>query len=242
MLKTLHPLTKLGMCLIWIFASIAVFDPVFQVACAAIPAVLLMVFNRTPPLVVLALTVPFALFGFGFLTTNVLFHEDGGYARQMASETALRNTGASTGIVLFLRAIACGMISAFFALTTDAGALVRSLMASCGLPAKVGYALFSAMQIVPDLAREMQQMRIARAMRAGRLPRRFPGPAELFSLFVPLMAFAIRRAGRSAIAMEARGLSSSEPRTFGHVPRFHVADAVFAALAALTLLLLALRM
>ena len=63
------------------------------------------------------------------------------------------------------------------------------------------------MQLVPDLASELQQMRLARAMKAGRRPRRLPGLMEALSLVIPLLAFAIRRAGRTAIAMEARGLS-----------------------------------
>ena len=73
-------------------------------------------------------------------------------------------------------------------------------------------------------------MRLARAMKSGRPPRRIPGMAELFSLIVPLLAFAIRRAGRTAIAMEARGLSAA-PRTITKVPRFSARDLTFVALS-----------
>jgi energy-coupling factor transport system permease protein len=149
----------------------------------------------------------------------------------MAGESLLRSEAFSAGVVLFLRAVACGMISAFFALTTDPGALVRALMAHAGLPPRIGYSLFAAMQLVPDLASEAQQMRLARAMKSGRPPRRVPGITELVSLVIPLLAFAIRRAGRAAIAMEARGLSPDAPRTIVNVPGFYRRDVVFVLVA-----------
>lgn len=78
---------------------------------------------------------------------------------------------------------------------------------------------------------EAQQIRLARAMKQGRPPRRFPGPVESFSLVIPLLAFAIRRAGRAAIAMEARGLAPGAPRTITTAPRFHRRDVAFVAVA-----------
>jgi energy-coupling factor transport system permease protein len=227
MLKMLHPLAKLAVCVVALAASIIVFDARFQAALFAAAFLALLVINRTPLLVLLALTVPFALFGFGFLTTSLLFRQESDFAARMAGEALWQREGFSAGIVLFLRALACGMISAFFALTTDPGAFVRSLMTQMKLPPRIGYSLFAAMQLVPDLASEAQQMRFARAMKAGRAPRRIPGPLELASLVIPLLAYAIRRAGRTAMAMEARGLSPDGPRTILNAPRFGVRDAVF---------------
>jgi energy-coupling factor transport system permease protein len=51
------------------------------------------------------------------------------------------------------------------------------------------------------------------------------------SLVIPLLAFAIRRAGRTAIAMEARGLSPDAPRTIMNAPAFHGRDGVFVVVA-----------
>lgn len=231
MLNAVHPLAKLAVALAWLVASVLVFDLFFQAATIAIMATTLIVFQRMRVLVVLALMVPFALFGFGFFTTSVLFRQESEFALSMARETFLSSPATSAGMVLFLRAIACGMISAVFAFSTDPGLFVRALMATCRLPARVGYALFSAMQLVPDLAAEAQTLRVARAMRAGRPPRRLPGPREAFGLVIPLLAFAIRRAGRAAIAMEARGLSASGARTILGAPRYRPWDGVFMLLA-----------
>ncbi|MDN2583227.1 energy-coupling factor transporter transmembrane component T [Aquibium sp. ELW1220] len=231
MLSALHPLPKLVLCLAWIAASILVFDAVFQVATILVAALALVLAERRSPLLVLALMVPFALFGFGFLTTSVLFRQESDFALKMSSETPFGGAALSAGIVLFLRAIACGMVSALFALTTDPGRLIKALMLSWRLPASIGYALFSALHLVPDLAAEARQMRLARAMRRGRPPRRIPGPGEAASLVVPLLAYAIRRASRSAIAMEARGLGARPHRTVTGAPVMGRRDAVFVVAA-----------
>ncbi len=230
MLKSVNPLTKLLVCLVWLFASVLVFDPGFQIATIAVIAFLLVVVNRTSPVAILALMAPFALFGFGILTTNLLFRQDSPFAARLAGEALFASPAVSAGITLFLRAIACGMISILFAFTTDPGAFVRALMAYCRLSPRVGHALFAVMQLVPDLASEAQQMRLARAMKSGRQLRAVPRPQEAFGLLIPLLAYAIRRAVRTSIAMEARGLSPG-PRTIMNVPRFTRRDGAFALVA-----------
>ncbi|WP_103334432.1 energy-coupling factor transporter transmembrane component T family protein [Pseudotabrizicola formosa] len=224
MLGNLHPLPKLALCLIWIGASVLVFDLRFQLVTLTLAFGLLWGLQRVALWKLLALMVPFALFGFGFLTTSVLFNAESGFALQMANEQALAAPDISPGLVLFTRALACGMVSALFALTTDPGGLVRALMVHLRLPAPVGFALMQAMHLVPDLAREMQVLRMARAMRLGRPMRRLPGPGEVMALTIPLLAFAIRRATRAALAMEARGLRPNAPRTQREILPFQTRD------------------
>jgi len=237
-LSTLHPLPKLVICCVWVMASILIFDATFQLLAIGVVAAALIVLERRSPLMVVSLMVPFALFGFGFLTTSVLFRHESDYALRIARETPFGGTALSAGLVLFLRAIACGMASALFVLTTDPGALVKAMMVSWRLSPRIGYSLFSAMHLTRDMASEAQQMRMARAVRRGRPPRRIPGPLEMASLVVPLLAYAIRRASRTAIAMEARGLGAVPQRTVFAAPRYRPADLAF-AVSAVTLLVLA---
>ena len=231
MLKTIHPLVKLKLCLVWIVASIAVFDLRFQLATVLIVAAALILLDRISPFLVLALMVPFALFGLGFLTTNLAFHREADFARHIASHAVFASPAWSAGGTLFLRTIAIGLVSAFFAVTTDPGAFVRALMAYGRLSPRIGYALFSVLQLIPDLAAEARQIRLAHAMKSGRPPRRWIGPLEAARLLIPLLAFAIRRAGRAAIAMEARGLGRAGRRTIIHVPKLRRRDLWFAVCA-----------
>ena len=231
MLSTLHPLPKLVICLVWIVAAILVFDARFQTAAIVLSVAALIALERKSPFLILGLMIPFALFGFGFLTTSVLFRTDSDFALHVARQSPFASEAFSAGIVLFLRAIACGMVSAVFVLTTDPGSLIKALMANWRLSPRVGYALFSALQLVPDLASELRQIRIARAMKRGRPPSYFLYPGEFFTLFIPLLAFAIRRAGRAAVAMEARGLGTGGRRTILGAPHLGRRDAVFASIA-----------
>lgn len=216
MLRRLHPLPKLALCLAWIAASLLVFRLSFQIALFAVATLVLLVDARVPPRRLLILMVPFALFGFGFFTTSVLFRAESGFALQMAQEQG-GTPDVAPGLVLFFRVLACGMISAVFALTTDPGQFVRALMQHVRLPAPMGFALMQAMHMVPDLRAEMLQLRMARAIRLGRPLRRIPGLAEAIALAIPLLAYAIRRATRAALSFEARGLQPGRART--HLPQ-----------------------
>lgn len=237
MLTTFHPLPKLALCLASIVASLLIFRLSFQIALFLFAATLLVVDARIPLRRVLVLMVPFALFGFGFLTTSVLFQAESGFALRMAQEQG----GApdiAPGLVLFFRVLACGMTSAVFALTTDPGRLVRALMLHMRLPAPIGFALMQAMHLVPDLRDEMVQLRMARAIRLGRPLRRIPSVTEATSLAIPLLAYAIRRATRAALSFEARGLQAGKLRT--HLPQPPITRADMSVAAAGTCLLAAI--
>lgn len=236
MLSRLHPLPKLALCLVWIIALLVVFDLQFQLVALGFAVLLLWVVERVALWKILLLMVPFALFGMGFLTTSVLFQRESGFAVQMAREQGAVQPDLSPGLVLFARVLACGMISALFALTTDAGRLVRALMQHLRLPAPVGFAILQAMHLVPDLGREMQSLRIARAMRAGHALRRIPRPPEVVALVIPLLAFGIRRATRAAIAMEARGLQPGRPRSQLPQPEVNKYDIISSAVGLVALL------
>lgn len=216
MLKTLHPLAKLALCFVGIVASLTVFRLSFQIGLFAAAAALLLIDARIPPRRLLALTIPFALFGFGFFTTSVLFRAESGFALQMAREQG-GSPQVAPGLTLFFRVLACGMVSAVFALTTDPGRFVRALMQHLRLPAPMGFALMQAMHMAPDLRDEMLQLRMARAMRLGRPLRRAPTPVEAVELSIPLLAYAIRRATRAALSFEARGLQPGRARS--HLPQ-----------------------
>jgi len=235
MLSRLHPLPKLVLCCLWLVAAMLIFDAEFQLATIILAAAALVLLDGRSPLLVVALMVPFALFGFGFLTTSILFRQESDFALHMAERAPFGGAAFSAGLVLFLRAIACGMVSALFVLTTDPGALVKAMMVSWHLPPRIGYSLFSALHLTRDLASEAHEMRLARAIRRGRPPRRIPGPLETVSLVVPLLAFAIRRASRLAIAMEARGLGAARRRTVTGAPEMQWRDLLFTAAAATVL-------
>ncbi len=238
-LGRLNPLTVFFVCVAFFVGIATSFDPFFQMSVIGVVALVLVGIQRVPPLLLLALMVPFILFGMGFVTTNLLFRQDSDFAMHIAGGD--NGGGAlSAGLTLSLRALAIGTISILFALSVDPGAFVRALMPISDFPARLGYALFVAMQLVPDLLAEAAQMRMARAMRAGRPMRRIPGPREMAALAVPLLAFAVRRAGRSAIAMEPRGFGGDANTHYGGRAGFSWADPAFLIAGSTVLVMLRL--
>ena len=227
--RHVNPLSVFFVCLGCLAVAATSFDPRVQIAVIGLGAVLLVCVQRVSPFVLLACMVPFVLFGMGFVTTNVVFRQDSDFATHLAGGDTFSPGALSAGLTLSLRAMAFGMVSTFFAFTVDAAGLVRAMIAYLRFPVRIGYALFVAMQMVPDLIGEAAQMRMAIAMREGRRVRAIPGPFEVGRLIVPLLAFAVRRAGRAAIAMEARGFGAQAQRTMIGVPGFGRADAAFVA-------------
>ena len=97
----LHPLPKLAVALAFLLASILVFDLVFQIALSLGMVLVLIVFERVPLWKVLLLCVPFALFGFGFLTTSLLFRQEAGVALDDAGQSLWHALPFSAGLTLF---------------------------------------------------------------------------------------------------------------------------------------------
>lgn len=227
-LRRIHPLAKLALALIWLVVLTFVFDARFQGACILTVLGLLIVLDRAKPTEILLVLIPFALFGSGFLWSHWLHPAAiAGYAESVGGTAARRGGDAAAAIVLFLRAIAYGSVSYAFARTTDPADLVRALMQYLKLPAAFGYGLFSVTQFLPALRQEVEAMRMARALRSGKPMRRIPGPREMAGMILPLIASALRRADRSALAMELRGLAPDRPRSLAKRLRFRRADPLF---------------
>jgi energy-coupling factor transport system permease protein len=233
MLSRLHPLALLAVCLVWLVAAMLVLDVRFLAAVFVVPAVLLLTLQKVPPLRLALYCVPFLLFGLGFLSTHVLFDRQSGFATALGREALVSGegvaSGVSTGLALVLRALACGMVSIFFALTLEPGAFLRALMGQARLSPRLGFALMATLLISADLPADFKRLRAARAMRQGRALSRWPGPRESAACLVPLLAGAIRRAGHVALAMESRGFAQDRPRTLRDVPAIRPADLLFAA-------------
>lgn len=231
-LRRLHPLAKLGIALLWMIAVTLVFDPRYQATAIAVTTGALLVLDRASPFKLLLVAIPFALFGLGFLWMNLFFHEDAGsFTENYRNMSWTADPGFQAGWVLFLRALAYGFISYAFVRTTDAVLLVRALQQYLGLPASIAYGLFASVQFWPRLLADIRQILTAHAQREGRPPPRLPGPRQIARLLIPVLAGAVRRATRSALAMEARGLRSGAPRTHYTGVPFAARDGVFVCLA-----------
>lgn len=232
-LRRVHPLAKLAVAMVWLVAVTFVFDPRYQATAIAAMLGALIALDRASPLKLALVAIPFALFGLGFLWINLFFHDQAGSVTESYRAISWSaDPGLQAGWVLFLRALAYGFISYAFVRTTDAVLLVRALQQYLNLPASVAYGLFAAIQFWPRLLADIRQILTAHAQREGRPPPRLPSPRQIARLVIPVLAGAVRRATRSAQAMEARGLRAGAPRTHYTSVPFAARDGVFVAIAA----------
>lgn len=233
-LRAVNPLTKLAAAMVYVIAITVLFELRFQLALLALALLALLLLERVPPLRLAAVMAPFALMGFGYLWTNLLFHrESAGYLQSLGALSVAGHPGLDAGLIVFLRALNFGAVSYLFVRSTPPADLALGLMQRAGLPPALAFSVFTAVQFIPALGEDVRQLRMARRLRGGAgrgswlaLPRRYAG------LIVPLLANAVRRAQRSAISMEARGLTRPMTRSYLRRSRFGPADVAFAIAAA----------
>ncbi len=103
-------------------------------------------------------------------------------------------------LVLAMRSAAMAMISFSFVLIVDLAELTRSLMVQWRLSPRFGFALFTALNILPRLRQEQKTIAVVHRMRSGRRLN------KLLPQAIALLAGAIRHAERAALSMAQRGL------------------------------------
>src|SRR5829696_7521189 len=147
----------------------------------------------------------------------------------LAEEAAPR-----TGAALALRVIGLALPGVLLVASTDPVRLADALTLHWRVSPRFAYGALAALRLAPLLATEWQTIRLARRARgvaAGRNPlaalRLFTGTA--FALLVG----AVRRGGRLALAMDARGFASGATRSNARGSVWRRRDTAFVLAAAL---------
>lgn len=166
--------------------------------------------------------LPFFFLGLGFLWMHL------GFSRAN-HEIELFSIGSFTiyqealirGGALFFRVNAYAAFSLFFVATTNPTELLLSLMQQAKVSPLYGYSILAAYRFFPLYQSEFQILKEAHQVRGLGLERgirhRF---RQLKRFAIPLLAQAIRKAERVAIAMEARSFNGQRKRNYYH--RLHV--------------------
>ncbi|MEW9500939.1 energy-coupling factor transporter transmembrane component T family protein [Jeotgalibacillus marinus] len=163
------------------------------------------------------LTAPFLFMAIGYVWTAMLFPNKA----LMANETMLWQWGwlslteesLARSAALGLRVILFSALSLLFVLTTKPTVMMLSLMQQLKLPSRLVYGIMAGYQFLPLIKEEFHIMQRAQQIRGVGRPRTWKERLSQWKSFViPLLASAIRKAERTAIAMESKGFTG-EPRT-----------------------------
>jgi energy-coupling factor transport system permease protein len=223
---------KVGAALLFSLPLVATLDPFTPAVALAVELALLPLFGvRYATLARRAW--PLVTAGAGILVTMVLFAADRGGTLLIELGPFDVTTGVlTTALGLILRIFALAVPGVIVFATTDPTDLADALVQNAKASPRFAIGALAAFRLLPLLGAEWQMLTLARRARgvdAGSNPvtrlRLFGATA--FALLVG----ALRRGGRLAVAMDARGFDAETPRTYARRQHFTRADALLVVAA-----------
>lgn len=133
------------------------------------------------------------------------------------------------GIHLGLRGMQVAAVGLLFSLTTRPVALFYAMMQQWKVAPKYAYSFLAALRMLPVILEELQTLRYALKVR-GKRQQRNPLTSwytTMRRIAIPLLAQSIRRAHRTAVAMEAKRFSMSRKRTYYYISSYSRLDVYY---------------
>lgn len=183
------------------------------------------------------LMIPIAFTAIGYLWTTIVFAADtSGEILFSWNGWTVTDRQWNTALSLAFRVFAFSAMSFMFALTTDPVKFVMSLMQQLRLSPKLAYGVMVGYQFLPVVKEEFIQIRHAHRLRGiGVEKQKWKRIVGIKRLIIPLLSSAVRRAERSAFAMEARGFTGEKREVFYESISLNIRDG-FLSILLLTLL------
>lgn len=215
-LQSVHPLLKLSALLLVIFLMITILDPWTPLLVYIWTVIILILLGKIPLKIVLLVSMPFFLFGLTFIWIYAVFPADRGetilfylFHLPIAKEDVMN------GIALGLRSVVFGTWSILFVFTTNPTYLLLGMIQQGKLPPKFGYGMMAAYRLLPSFKSELEQLRLAYRLRGVKEKKSLKGAiAQMRRYSIPMLASSIRKAHRTAIAMESKGFTGEKERTY----------------------------
>lgn len=194
-----------------------VFDPITPLLYGLWTILITLFFGRVQLKKYGLFLIPFFIIAFGMFWTTLIFADQPLNADDMVRIFGLEFPRETlfTALSLALRVLSFAMLSLLFILTTDPTHFILSLMQQCKLSPKLAYGVLAGYRFLPMMKEELKNIRAAHRIRGVS---RANGWKESFIQFkryaIPLLAGAIRKAERTAIAMESKGFTGDRNRSF----------------------------
>ncbi|MFM1654390.1 energy-coupling factor transporter transmembrane component T family protein [Brevibacillus sp. B_LB10_24] len=218
-LQEINPSVKAGAVVIAIILLAFAFDPVTPLLVLLGSSAAACCFGGVSVRKWLLCLSPFLLIAIGYVWSAMLFGRvpSGANAQILWSFGPLQVTaaGVSRGISLGLRVLSFAALSLLFVLTTSPSRFMFSLMQQCRVSPKIAYGILAGYRFLPLLKEELALIRTAhRIRRMGVTGSWADQVKQLGGYVIPLLASAIRKAERTAMAMESKGFTGSRQRAF----------------------------
>ena len=230
-----NPALKLLCAMVMVLAVTLAFDPWTPLVFLVLGGVVLRLLGgvplrRLPGALVLIVLVG----GLGLVAANALFYAApaGSTPRVLWTLGKLRVTaeGLRVGVSLALRMLAIVLYSLIYVATTDPTDLILSLIQQACFPFRLGYGVLVAYRFLPLWRSELQTIRAAHRVRGVGERAGLRGRwQELRRYALPLLAGAIRKAERVAIAMDSKAFGALPQHTYYRRLKVVAADWVMLA-------------
>ncbi len=178
----------------------------------------------------------FLLAGIAILVANILFNKENQTAEAIFYLGSVKITGPALWAAgtLWVRLLCFALLSLVFVKTTEPQRLILSLVHQLHLNYRVAYGTMVGYRMLPLFQTDYQTIRAAQRVRGAR---EATGLLHLWSrtrrYTIPLLAGAVRKAGRIALAMDARAFGALPERTYRERMVVRRSDWVFLACAVL---------
>jgi energy-coupling factor transport system permease protein len=159
----------------------------------------------------------FVIAGVAILLANIFFNKENAVSPALVSLGPVKITGPALWAAgtLWLRLLSFALLSLVFVKTTEPQHLILSLVQQLRLSYRVAYGTLAGYRMLPTLQADYQTIRAAHRVRGVREAQGWSRAWSRFRRYaVPLLAGAVRRAGRVALAMDARAFGALPGRTY----------------------------
>ena len=159
----------------------------------------------------------FVLAGVAILLANIFFNKENAASQALLYLGPVKITGPALWAAgtLWLRLLSFALLSLVFIRTTEPQHLILSLVHQLRLSYRVAYGIMVGYRMLPVFQAEYRTIRAAhrvRGVREGSSPLAFWSRTRRYA--IPLLAGAVRKAGRIAVAMDARAFGALPDRTY----------------------------
>lgn len=216
LLNDMNPSIKGLTVIIGVILMSLAFDPVTVSVSLIYILMITVIFGRISWRRWLFLFVPFFILAIGYFWTAALFPrsdlpQDSPLLLSWGP-LKLTEAGFNLALSLALRTLMFSALSLLFVLTTEPVKFMLSVMQQCKLPPKLAYGILAGFRFLPLFREELLIMQQAHRIRGiWREKRNIRSALHAFKRYsIPLLASAIRKSERVAVAMVSRGFTGGK--------------------------------
>ncbi|MFD2923586.1 energy-coupling factor transporter transmembrane component T family protein [Halobacillus naozhouensis] len=241
-LHKLNPSLKALTIITAVIGLALIFDPITPLLFSIWTITVTFLFGKVKIRSYLLFLLPFMIISLGMLWTTIVFADAPDHPGQTVHLLLweLPQEDVVAAFSLVFRMFAFATLSLLFIFTTDMVHFILSLMQQCKLPPKLAYGVLAGYRFLPLMKGEFHQIQEAHQVRGVKRTKKVKELMKQYRRFmIPLLAGAIRKAERTAVAMESKGFTGARDRSFYRTFTIKTRDWIFLIVTLFSLVVIA---